>query len=176
MALKSTIFKAELEIADVERNYYQTHALRLARHSSETDERMMVRLLAFACHAHERLTFTEGLANVDEPDLWQKDLTGQIELWIEVGQPDERRLLKACGRADQVVVYCYASSSSIWWNQVAAKLDRAKNLTVFQIPNANALAKLAERNMQLHCMIQEGSLWWTAGNDTLQVERQKLRG
>lgn len=176
MALKSTIFKAELEIADVERNYYQSHALRLARHSSETDERMMVRLLAFACHAHERLLFTDGLANVDEPDLWQKDLTGQIDLWIEVGQPDERRLLKACGRAAQVVVYCYASSSGIWWNQVAPKLERAKNLTIFQIPNAGALAQLAERNMQLHCVIQEGSLWWTAGNETLQVEREKLRG
>ncbi|MBT9588304.1 YaeQ family protein [bacterium] len=176
MALKSTIFKAELDIADLERTYYQTHSLRLARHSSETDERMMVRLLAFVCHAHERLTFNEGLANVDEPDLWQKDLTGQIELWIEVGQPDERRLLKACGRAAQVVVYSYASSSDIWWSQVATKLKRAKNLTVFQIPNASTLAKLAERNMQLHCMIQEGSLWWTAGTETLQVEPKKLRG
>jgi uncharacterized protein YaeQ len=175
MALKSTIFKAELDLADVDRNYYQAHSLRLARHSSETDERMMVRLLAFACHAHERLTFTEGLAQVDEPALWQKDLTGLIELWIEVGQPDEKRILKACGRADQVVVYTYSNSSLIWWNQLASKLERARNLTVYHVPESAVLARLAERTMKLHCTLQEGSLWWTAGDDTLLIERVKLR-
>lgn len=175
MALKSTIFKAELDIADVERGYYETHSLTLARHSSETDERMMVRLMAFACHAHEFLAFTEGLGNPDEPDLWQKDLTGVIDLWVEVGQPDEKRILKACGRARQVAVYCYASSSAIWWKQIGPKLERAKNLTVYHIPGASQLEKLAERNMKLHCTIQEGQLWLTAGDETVQIERVKLR-
>ena len=114
MALKATIFKADLQIADMDRNYYQDHALTLARHPSETDERMMVRLLAFAIHADEALTFTKGLFDTEEPDLWQKDLTGAIQLWIEVGQPDEKRILKACGRSEQVIVYSYGATSHIW--------------------------------------------------------------
>ena len=174
MALKATIFKAELEIVDTSRNYYHTHALTLARHSSETDERMMVRVLAYACHAHELLVFAEGLSSADEPALWQKDLTGAIDLWVEVGQPDEKRILKACGRSRQVVVYCYASSSAIWWNSVSSKLDRAKNLSVFQLPTTG-LAKMARRNMQLHCMIQEGQIWLTAGDETLQLDLLPLK-
>lgn len=176
MALKATIFKAELEIADVDRNYFQSHALTLARHSSETDERMMVRFLAFAHHAHEWLAFTEGLANADEPDLWQKDLTGQIQLWIEVGQPDEKRILKACGRSDRVVVYAYASSFEQWWSQARPKLERAKNLAVYSVTDARALAQLARRSMKLHCLIQEGQSWWTdEAGQTLQVEVHKHR-
>jgi uncharacterized protein YaeQ len=92
--------------------------LTLARHPSETDDRMMMRVVAFACHAHEWLAFTEGLSNADEPDLWQKDLTGIIELWVEMGHPDERRVLKACGRAGQVVIYCYANNSTDWWKRI----------------------------------------------------------
>ena len=113
MALKATIYKAELQIADMDRNYYQEHLLTLARHPSETDERMMIRLLAFAIHASDSLTFTKGLFDTEEPDLWQKDLTGAIQLWIEVGQPDEKRLMKACGRSEHVIVYSYSATSSI---------------------------------------------------------------
>src|SRR5512147_3279852 len=105
MALKSTIFKAELQISDMDRNYYGSHSLTIARHPSETDERMMVRLLAFALHANEGLAFGRGLSTDDEPDLWQRDLTGAIRLWIDVGLPDEKLLRRACGRADEVVVY-----------------------------------------------------------------------
>ncbi len=174
MALKPTIFKAELEIADTARSYYQTHTLTVARHSSETDERLMVRLLAFARHAHEHLTFTEGLANADDPALWQKDLTGAIDLWIDLGQPDEKRILKSCGRAGQVVIYCYSSSANIWWNALSPKLERAKNLSVFQIDPAG-LAGLVERSMKLHCLVQEDQIWVTAGDETLQVELTRLR-
>jgi uncharacterized protein YaeQ len=128
MALKATIYKAELQIADMDRNYYQEHLLTLARHPSETDERVMIRLLAFAIHASESLTFTKGLFDTDEPDLWQKDLTGAIELWIEVGPagreaPDEG---VRTGRA--VVVYSYSATSHIWYKQIANKVERAKNL------------------------------------------------
>jgi uncharacterized protein YaeQ len=139
MALKATIYKAELQIADMDRNYYQQHLLTLARHPSETDERMMIRLLAFAIHASESLAFTKGLFDTDEPDLWQKDLTGAIELWIEVGQPDEKRLMKACGRAEKVVVYSYGATSHIWFKQIANKLERAKNLSVVNIPSEAAV-------------------------------------
>ena len=173
MALNATIFKAALQIADMDRNYYQDHALTIARHPSETDERMMVRLLVFALHAHEALSFGKGLSNQDEPDLWQKDLTGAVELWIEVGQPDEKSIRKACGRAKQVFIYTYGGRiAGLWWNQNSSKLERANNLTVMNLPldTSRALAKLAQRNMQLHCTIQDGQIWLADNKETVQVE------
>jgi uncharacterized protein YaeQ len=172
MALKATIFKVDLQIADMDRHYYGDHTLTLARHPSETDERMMVRVLAFAMHAHEALSFGKGLSTDDEPDLWQKDLTGAIDLWIDVGQPDERRILKACGRAEQVVIYSYSASSGIWWSQIAGKLDRAKNLSIVNLPSAAtvALTRLAQRTMQLQCTIQDGQIWLTGGEQTVQID------
>jgi uncharacterized protein YaeQ len=162
MALKATIFKADLQIADMDRNHYGDHALTLARHPSETDERMMVRLLAFALYADEQLSFGKGLSTEDEPDLWLRDLTGSIERWIDVGLPDERRLRKACGRATQVVVLVYGGrAADIWWMQNQDKLQRLQNLTVLQLSSdtTQALAKLARRNMRLQCTIQDGQLW-----------------
>ena len=178
MALKATIYKADVQIADMDRHYYQDHGLTLARHPSETDERMMIRLLAFAIHASEALTFTKGLFDTDEPDLWQKDLTGAIQLWIEVGQPDEKRIMKACGRSDQVIVYSYSATSHIWYKQIANKLERARNLTVINIPaDASAqLEKLANRNMQLQCTIQDSQIYLTDGAETVLVERETFRG
>jgi uncharacterized protein YaeQ len=177
MALKSTIFKAELQIADMDRGYYGTHALTVARHPSETDERMMVRILAFVLHASETLAFGKGLSADDEPDLWQKDLTGAIEYWIEVGQPDERRIMKACGRAAEVWIYSYGNVSNIWWNQIAGKLDRARNLRVLQLAPADtdALARLAQRSMQLQCTIQDGQLWINAEGETLTIQPACLK-
>ncbi len=177
MALKATIYKAELQIADMDRNYYQDHVLTLARHPSETDERLMVRLLAFAIHASAALTFTKGLFDTDEPDLWCKDLTGAIELWIEVGQPDEKRILKACGRSQQVIVYSYGATSHIWWKQIANKVERARNLTVINLPSDAAadLATLAQRTMQLQCTIQDGQIWLTDGSKTVEIERETFK-
>jgi uncharacterized protein YaeQ len=177
MALKATIYKADLQIADMDRNYYQEHGLTMARHPSETDERMMIRLLAFALHAGPSLTFTKGLFDTDEPDLWQKDLTGAIDLWIEVGQPDEKRLMKACGRAAKVVVYSYSATSHLWYKQIANKLERAKNLTVVNIPAeaSEQLERLAKRNMQLQCTIQDGQVWLTDSVDTVLVEREAFK-
>jgi uncharacterized protein YaeQ len=177
MALKSTIYKAELSIADMDRNYYQTHILTLARHPSETDERLMIRLLAFAIHADEALVNAKGLSDPEEPDLWQKDLTTAIQLWIEVGQPDEKRLLKAAGRSEKVMVYSYSATSHIWWKQLANKIERAKNVSVVNIPSeaSEALAKMAQRSMQLQCTIQDGQIWLTDGTDTVQVDRETLK-
>lgn len=177
MALKATIFKADLQIADMDRNYYQDHALTLARHPSETDERMMVRLLAFAIHADEALTFTKGLFDTEEPDLWLKDLTGAIQLWIEVGQPDEKRILKACGRSEHVYVYSYGSTSHLWWKQIANKVERAKNLTVIHLPSDAAIdmSKMAQRNMQLQCTIQDGQIWLTDSVTTVQIDREPVK-
>lgn len=177
MALKSTIFKADLQIADMDRQYYDGHTLTIARHPSETDERMMVRILAFVLHANEALAFGKGLSADDEPDLWQKDLTGAIDLWIEVGQPDDKRIMKACGRSNRVIIYSYSSMSNIWWNQIANKVDRAKNLSVFNLPAATsqALAKLAQRNMQLQCTIQDAQIWINGDGESIQIDLTCLK-
>jgi len=178
MAIKATIFKADVQIADMDRHYYQDHALTIARHPSETDERMMMRLLAFIIHAHEALVFGKGLSAEDEPDLWQKDLTGAIELWIEVGQPDDKRIMKACGRSTRVLIYSYSSNSNIWWNQVGSRIERARNLTVINVAPAvsMALAAFAQRSMQLQCTIQDGQIWITSNDETVQVDLTVLQG
>ncbi|HEX5125728.1 MAG TPA: YaeQ family protein [Rhodocyclaceae bacterium] len=172
MALKATIYKAGLQIADLDRNYYQDHALTLARHPSETDERMMVRLLAFALNASDAMEFGRGISTEDEPALWQKDLTGAIECWIEVGQPDERALRKACGRADRVIVYAYGRGVDVWWSQNAKAFSKLDKLTVFMLQPSEcaALAALAERTMQLQCTVQEGQTLWVCDGGTVQVE------
>jgi uncharacterized protein YaeQ len=172
MALNATICKAALHIADMDRPYYGDHALTLARHPSETDERMMVRVLAFVRHAHEALSFGKGLSTEDEPDLWQKDLTGAIDLWIDVGQPDEKSVRKACGRAKQVVIYTYGGrSADLWWEQSRATLERSKNLTVINLPaeSSRALASLAQRDMDLQCTIQDGQIWISDRNEPVQI-------
>ena len=178
MAPNATIFKAVLHIADVDRHYYQDHTVTLARHPSETDERMMVRLLAFAFHAHEALLFGRGLSAEDEPALWQKDLTGLIELWIEVGLPDEKALRQACGRAREVCVYSYGGrAADQWWKETLTALERLKNLTVMNLSleGSRALAELAQRNMELHCTIQDGQLLIGDGSNAVQIELAKWK-
>ena len=172
MALKATIFKAELQITDMERNYYHEHALTLARHPSETDERLMVRLLAFALNASGSLEFGEGLSSENEPDLQQKDLTGAIELWIDVGLPDEKSIRRACGRAREVRIYRYGRAAELWWNQVRDKVERAENLGVIDLPSVStqAMAVLAQRSMKLQCTIQDGQVWLTDGERSAQIE------
>lgn len=179
MALKATIFKAQLQVADMDRNYYADHALTIARHPSETDERMMLRLVVFALHAHERLELGRGISTPDEPDLWRKDLTGLIEEWIDLGQPDDKAILRACGRSRQVFVYAYGRATSAWWTASEPKLERARNLTVKQLSVAGdegSLAGLAQRSMQLHCTVQDGQLWLGDAQQTLAVECATLRG
>jgi len=178
MALKATIFKAELQISDMDRNYYHSHALTIARHPSETDERMMVRVLAFALHAHEALAFGKGLSADDEPDLWRKDLTGAIELWIEVGLPDEKRIRKACGRAAQVVILSYGGrGAELWWGQVSGLLTRFSNLTVIDLPAATSrvLTGMAQRNMQLQCLMQDGQMWMGDQDERVEVILTSLK-
>lgn len=146
----------------MDRHYYAEHALTLSQQPSETDERMMVRLLAFALHAHEFLEFAQGMTDDESADLWQKDLTGVIELWIDVGLPDEKLIRKACGRAMQVVVYCYGGRpAQMWFDQNSNQFERLKNLTVISVAqeSTRAIAALAQRNMALQCNIQEGQVW-----------------
>ncbi|MHB1059666.1 MAG: YaeQ family protein [Rhodanobacter sp.] len=173
MALNSTIYKVELQVSDMDRHYYATHALTLARHPSETEERLMVRLLAFALHADERLEFGKGISDEDEPALWRKAYTDEIELWIEVGQPDETRIRKACGRSRQVVVINYGGNAAeIWWNRNAGALARNKNLSVLDIPAATVagLVALLQRGMRLQCLIQDGQLQLMNDADAVAVD------
>lgn len=178
MALKSTIFKAELNIADMDRAYYQAHGLTLAQHPSETTERLMLRLAVFALHASESLSFTKGISVDEEPDLWQKNYSDEIEVWIELGEPDEKRLRKACGRAREVWLYSYGGrAADIWWQQNENKFARFANLHVRSIKpqTLSELALLCDRGMQLTATIQDGALWLSGANRNVQVEIETLK-
>ena len=177
MALKSTIYKATLGIADMDRPYYGEHTLTLARHPSETEQRLMVRLLSFSLHADERLEFGRGISADDEPALWFKEFSGEIRTWIEVGLPDERLLRRACGRADNVIVFAYGGKAmEMWWLKERSSLMRLKNLQVFALTNeqSDALTALADRNMSLQCTVQDGQVWITNGPVTVLIELHEL--
>lgn len=172
MALKATIHKAEIQISDMDRNYYQSHQLTIARHPSENEERMMVRLLAFIRHADEQLTFTKGLSTDEEPDIWQKSLSDEIELWVELGQPDEKRIRQACGKSKQVIIYTYSGhSAELWWQQNADKFSNIDNLHIFNLPvdQRNQLTQLAQKNMSLQATIQDGEIWLSDGENTATI-------
>ncbi|OGV77925.1 MAG: hypothetical protein A3I83_00940 [Methylotenera sp. RIFCSPLOWO2_02_FULL_45_14] len=159
MAIKSTIYKIDLQVSNMDRSYYQQHSLTLAKHPSETDERVMVRLLGFALYANETLIFGKGLSDDEEPDLWQKDLTGAIELWMDVGLPTEKDIRKAAGRAKQVVVVLYGGRiADMWWTQNSKALLKLSNLTVINLPDTQALANVASRSMNISCTIQDGEI------------------
>ncbi len=181
MAIKSTIFKANLQVADITHSYYADHALTLARHPSETDERMMIRLAALAINAYQlqstcngdgTLAFGDGMSNPDEPDAWLRDYTGRPRVWIEVGQPEDKPLTRACSKADEVLVYCFAHSADIWWKGIQTKLSRLEKLQVWRIPSeaSQELAKLAQRSMQLQATIQEDSLMMSSEQGTVEIE------
>lgn len=187
MALKSTIHKATIGIADIDHSYYADHALTLARHPSETDERMMMRLVAFSLQAHKLLSlckgdgtlaFGAGLSDPDEPDVWLRDFTGAIRLWIAVGQPEDKPLMKACGKADEVHLYAFSHATPIWWKGIHSKVVRAQNLHVYQIASetAQSLATLAERSMNLQATIQEGALTLSSALGSVQIEPELLLG
>lgn len=178
MALTATIFKAALQVADMDRNHYADYALTLARHPSETDERLMVRLLAFACHASDALAFGRGLSTEDEPDLIERDLTGTIALWIDVGLPDPKDLRRACGRARRVVLYAYGGRAvDLWWSQHGDALQRFANLAVYAVPQeaSRALAALAQRSMRLQCTVQEEQIWFGDGDRVVALELRALK-
>ena len=181
MALKATIFKASLQIADMDRNVYADHGLTIARHPSETDERMMMRVLAFALlvpadDKNGMLELAKGLSDTDEPDLWHRDLTGRIVHWVDIGQPDDKRLMKASGRADRVTAISYSASTPIWWSGIATKITRASNIEVLQVPAAQSqeLAGLAQRSMQLQISIQDGTVWVSDGQRSVELSPVRL--
>ena len=182
LALKSTIYKASLQIADIDRAVYASPTLTLALHPSETEERLMVRLLAYALQRPASdedgaLEFARGLSDSDEPDLWQRDLTGALVHWIEVGQPDERRLAKACARASRVTLYAYSSATPVWWAGLSGKVSRLANLAVWRIDAAQSqdMARLAARSMQLQVNVQDGAVWLGGGDHMVEIHPTALQ-
>ena len=172
MALKSTIFKVDLQVADMDRHYYGDHSLTIARHPSENDERMMVRVLAFALFACEGLVFGNGLSTNDEADVWKRDLVGDVELWIDVGQPDEKLIRKASHRSKEVVVVTFGRVAEVWWSQNRGQLERLHNLRVLHVPAdaVEQLAALVQRTMRLQCNVQDGQIWLGDTERSVQLE------
>ena len=184
MALRSTVYKVELSIADLDHQYYADHSLTVARHPSETDERLMARLIAFACLAGTSphpLTFAADLSVDDEPALWARDLTGAIELWVEVGLPDERALRKAQGRSGRVAVFAYGGrKAEIWFEQQAAALRRIERLEVWRIEDragsdASGIGALAERALNLSVTIQDQQVLLSTSARSHEVQLVRCR-
>jgi uncharacterized protein YaeQ len=177
MAQKSTIYKIELTVSDMDRHYYETHKLTVAKHPSETDERLMVRVLAFALNAHEHLEMTKGLSTDDEPDIWQKSLSGELELWVALGLPSEKIVRQSCGKANEVIVYCYGGSAAdVWWQKIKNSTTRFDNLRVMNLSETNTseLGDLANRSMKLQVNIQDGDAMVSADDSVVYVTPVEL--
>lgn len=177
MALKATILKANIQLADMDKNYYDTLNLTLAQHPSETTQRLMVRLMAYVLNAHEDLQFGKGVSDEEEAAIWQINYSDEIALWVELGQIEEKRIKKACNKADKAILYCYGSSTKVWWDNNAQKLSQYKNLKIeqFSLETTAALEALVSRNMDFQCSIQDGQLWLTSGETSLLVETTTLQ-
>lgn len=176
MALGANIFKAQINISDMDRHYYQSHALTIAQHPSENDLRMMIRVLAFCLNAHEQLSLTKGLSTQDEPELWQKSLSDEIEVWIELGQIEEKRLRQACGKGKKVIIYTYSDKQAgPWYAQMASTFARHANLDVFHISSdaAEQLAQLAQKNMALQVSIQDGEVFISTDDKSISVKPER---
>ena len=171
MALQSIVYKAELQITDTHRHYYESHSLTIARHPSETSERLMMRLLAFAMNASQKLVFAQGLTDSDEPDLWEKDATGAIITWIMVGLPDEKRIKKACGRSKNVAIYAYGGSTVEIWRK-GLDIDKFKNLSIWNVPlqASQALATGVLRGMKIQCSTDGSTVWWLSNGTSIEFD------
>lgn len=164
MAQNATIYKVDLTISDMDRHYYESHRLTIAKHPSETDERLMVRLLAFALHAQEYLEMTRGLSSEDEPDIWQKSLSGELQLWITLGQPSEKLIRQSCSKSDQVVIYSYGGRpTEAWWDKTKGSTTRFSNLRVVSLPEpaTKELARHANRALDMQVSVQDGEVMVT---------------
>lgn len=183
MALKATIYKANVQFSDLDRNLYSDHNLTIARHPSETDERMMIRVLAYTLNAPANndlgtLELGKDMWDPDEPAMWQKDLTGLLLHWIEVGQPDEKRISRASSRARKVSIYSFNSATASWWSGVSDKVSRIRHLNVWQIPaeQSQQLGGLAQRSMNLQITLQDGGFWISEGERSVEITPTCLFG
>ncbi|GHA40466.1 YaeQ family protein [Photobacterium aphoticum] len=166
MALKATIYKAQFNVADLDRHVYLDQSHTLACHPSETLQRLMLRLVMWGLNADESLQFTKGLCEADEPALWTKSLTDDVELWIDLGLPDEKRIKKAAHKADKVIIAAYGDNAApVWWQQNKSKITQFGNVSVVFFDDATLaqLEAMVERTMQLQLTIEGEQGWLSAG-------------
>ena len=171
MALKSSVYKANVSLANLNTHYYEDIVLTMALHPSETEERLMYRLLAFLYSAHERLEVTVGLDNPDLPDIWQKNYTGDIEHWIDIGYPDEKKIKKAIGRSDLVSIFNYNSfKAKVWFGKNKSLLEN-KKVQVFHLEEEiqGSLETLVQRSMALNCMIEDNHIFLSNDSERIQI-------
>jgi uncharacterized protein YaeQ len=179
MAQNATIYKVDLSVSDMDRHYYATHKLTVARHPSETEERLMVRIVAFALNAHENLEMTKGLSADDEPDIWQKSLSGEMELCVVLGLPSEKVVRQSCGKSHHVIVYTYGGrTAAIWWEKMKGAVARFDNLRVisFSEKATGELSRLASRAMKLQINVQDGEVMVSVGDRIAYVTPMDLKG
>lgn len=176
MALPSTVYKAIIRIADLDRGIYETLQATVARHPSETEERLIARLLAFSLFYEEGLVFTKGVSAGDEPDLWSKGPDGRIVAWVEVGLPDAERLLKAARHAGRVGLLACGSGLANWERQHLDKLRRSGSIAVISVeqPFVDHLVERLERSVAWSVTITEGNLYLQVGTETLETIPRRL--
>lgn len=173
MSTKTTICKALLNIANMDIHYYNEHNLTMAQHPSESDLRLMNRLVAFILNANDNLVFCKGIDEDDEPDLWEKDFGDDIKLWIDIGQPDEKRIKKACGRSEKVIIYTYQESvATPWFKQMEKVIKRFKNLSVIHLDIQGDIEELAQRSMSFQCNISEEELTLIKDDQSLIITQR----
>ncbi|MCO4837408.1 MAG: YaeQ family protein [Oceanospirillaceae bacterium] len=173
MAIGATIFKANLNLSNLNSHHYADFNLTLAKHPSENETRLMCRLIAFLHAAHDDLELTKGISSVDEPDLWQRDLSGNILHWIELGMPDEKRIRQASGKAQQVSIYTYHDNKAeIWLDKNRAGLTANKKVKVFHInvQNNADIENLLFKTMNLGCIIEEDQMHLSDENQHMSVQ------
>ena len=174
MATKATIYKALLNIANMDTNYYNEHNLTLALHPSETEERLMVRVIAFILNANEDLAFCKGIDENDEPDLWEKSFDGEIQLWIDLGQPDEKRIKKACTRSKRVIIYTYQENmAQPWFKQIQNVINRFKNLSIIYLDMSEEIEEIAQRGMNLQCNISDEELTLITNDKSILIKQTR---
>lgn len=170
--MRATIYKVDLQISDMNRHYYEQHSLTLAQHLDESDTFLMTRIIAFALFADEKLTFTKGFYELSEPALWQKNYSDDIELWIDLGTPDEKRIKKASSLADKVVILSCSDKTDKWWSQMEKRLTYSKNITVLSIPPSiiDAITEHLDRTMQIQVTIEGSHVWVSINEHMIELE------
>jgi uncharacterized protein YaeQ len=178
MALPSTIYRVTIQLSDIDRGRYETLQTTVARHPSETAERLVARLLAYALFYEPELAFTKGISAGDEPDLWLKGADGRVLLWVEVGLPEPERLLKAGRHAERVVLVTCGRSSASWERMHSAKLEGMPNLTVVGIDQTfiDGLAARLERVIGWSVTVTEGALYLDIDGDTMETDLRVCMG
>lgn len=178
MALPSTIYKATIQLADIDRGIYETLQATVARHPSETEERLVARLLAYVLFFDPELAFTKGISAVDEPDLWLKGPDDRVLLWVEVGIPESDRIMKASRHTEQVALVACGKTFANWEQQHLPKLMGISNLTLIHFDQSfiNRLTAKLDRSINWEVTINDGNMYLNVGDETFETPLQLRAG